>query len=113
MVVVLTVDIFNHILVVEKSFESLNLIIRVAVTTRCISSFQRSLKLSATFDGPVSKYYRQCLAMLLLRQLLVWEWIGFLFARLGEYITACYLRQTIVIDSECEWVELSCAYHSR
>lgn len=113
MVVVLTVGILNHVLVVKKSFECLYLIVRVAVTTGCISSFQRSLELAASFDGPVSEHYRQCLTMLFLRQLLVWEWILFLFTRLSEYITACYLRQTVVIDSECERVKLSSAYHSR
>ena len=49
MIVVLTVGILNHILVVKKRFERLYFIIRVAVATRGISSFQRSFKLSASF----------------------------------------------------------------
>lgn len=75
MVVVLTVGIFNHILVVKKRFECLNLIVCIAMTTSSISSFQRSLELAAPFDWSVCKHYRQCFAMLLLRQLLVWEWV--------------------------------------
>ncbi len=49
--------------------------------------------------------------MLFLGQLLVRIRVFGFLARLGEHISACYLRQSVVIDAEGKRVELGGAYH--
>ena len=102
MIVVLTVGILNHFFVCQKRFERLYFIIRVAMATRHIL-FQRSFKLSASLDGPVCESLSP-MPHGVAHPSALYMGMGLIsFARLGEYISACYLRQTVVIDSESEW----------
>lgn len=108
---VLAVLVTDHAFIVQKGLQALDLVVEIGMTAGGISYFERSLKVTASFYRSVGEYYAQCLAVLFLGQFLVWIRVFGFLARLGEYISAGNLRQSIVIDAECKWVKLGSANH--
>lgn len=108
---ILAVLVTNHAFVVQKGLQALDLVVGIGMTAGGITAFERSLKVTASFYRTIGEYHAQCLAVLFLGQLLVWIRIFGFLARLGEYISAGNLRQSVVIDTEGEWIELGGADH--
>lgn len=108
---VLAVLVTNHALVVKKGFQALYLVVGIRMSTGGISAFEGSLAVSASFYRTVGEYHAQCLAVLFLGQLVVGIGVFGFPARLGKYISTGNLRQSIVIDTKGEWVELGGADH--